>query len=467
MSYALVDNATLTAVQRILGKAPTKSRDNVDIDIIALENFLQAVLFYDEIIVVDDYKDEFKDERRKDFPFARFIDPNKFNIPEIGVEASKQAHSIHPLIQAGEIRNEEYQEIFKKLKTQIICTWDVASSVYYLTLKALSRGEIQDKHKFSSLAASIFSELNDSSSSNGKPFRDIILVDKYGSEIKNGYEIPHAKGYGGKTGGMTPALNVFVASLNWLVNKTAFYTMLADHLKADTFLYPTRQAFQPYYLQSFLNLKANYSKEVVEHFTNKVQTDVVDMHHKGNIVGSNIKLPMFSAWAIQKTNDPKKVIEEIMNIRQRPEVVEARARLRNISNLINESGLESANKERALLLKDLDQTSKTLREKYSVTVPSGIPIANIIKVFNWLPTGLGKIPELEGEIPIYLPDLKKKKGFSILYQDLSQGLANVWSLNKLRNSLGSCIYLDSGPTYNAKFEDPDFKNFASDWKAPM
>ena len=50
MSYALIDNATITAVQRILGEVETRSEDSIDGDIIALENLIQAILFYDLII---------------------------------------------------------------------------------------------------------------------------------------------------------------------------------------------------------------------------------------------------------------------------------------------------------------------------------------------------------------------------------------------------------------------------------
>ena len=55
MTYALIDNSTLTAVQRIQGDVLTKSKDSIDADIVALENFVQAILFYDQIIAIDDY----------------------------------------------------------------------------------------------------------------------------------------------------------------------------------------------------------------------------------------------------------------------------------------------------------------------------------------------------------------------------------------------------------------------------
>ncbi len=42
MTYALIDNSTLTAVQRLSGGVLTKSKDSTDTDIVALENYLQA-----------------------------------------------------------------------------------------------------------------------------------------------------------------------------------------------------------------------------------------------------------------------------------------------------------------------------------------------------------------------------------------------------------------------------------------
>ena len=68
MTYALVDNSTLTAVQRISGDVITKSRDSVDTDIVALENYLQAILFYDRIVAVDDYIPVHRESRISSFP---------------------------------------------------------------------------------------------------------------------------------------------------------------------------------------------------------------------------------------------------------------------------------------------------------------------------------------------------------------------------------------------------------------
>jgi hypothetical protein len=48
VTYALIDNATLTAVQRVMGQIIVKTPDTINGDLVALENLVQAILFYDD-----------------------------------------------------------------------------------------------------------------------------------------------------------------------------------------------------------------------------------------------------------------------------------------------------------------------------------------------------------------------------------------------------------------------------------
>ena len=85
MTYALVDNATLTGVQRITGDVASRTRESVDTDIVALENLVQSILFYDRIIAIDNYIPKHREERIKSFPFIEFIDPASFNLDETSI----------------------------------------------------------------------------------------------------------------------------------------------------------------------------------------------------------------------------------------------------------------------------------------------------------------------------------------------------------------------------------------------
>ncbi|WP_248136399.1 hypothetical protein [Acinetobacter radioresistens] len=93
MSYALIDNASITAVERFLGKVPTNSSDTINGDLVALENFLQAILFYDDLICIDNYKPEFKEQRKIDFNFIRFLNEDEYNLLEINELAKKRGQT--------------------------------------------------------------------------------------------------------------------------------------------------------------------------------------------------------------------------------------------------------------------------------------------------------------------------------------------------------------------------------------
>lgn len=72
MTYALIDNATLTAVQRATGAVAVKTSDTINGDLCALENFLQGNLFYDDLLCIDNYKSEHRDGRKQHQASATF-----------------------------------------------------------------------------------------------------------------------------------------------------------------------------------------------------------------------------------------------------------------------------------------------------------------------------------------------------------------------------------------------------------
>ncbi len=94
MATALLDNATITAVQRITGQAPSRSRDAVDVDLVAFENYIQARLFYDDIVVIDDYLAKHREARQKAFPHLSYIDPDEYKLRELSTLAHTASDGI-------------------------------------------------------------------------------------------------------------------------------------------------------------------------------------------------------------------------------------------------------------------------------------------------------------------------------------------------------------------------------------
>lgn len=65
MTNAIIDNSTLTAVERVIGSIPVAPRYDLSGDLSAFESYLSTLLFYDQPVRVDDYKEELSEARRK------------------------------------------------------------------------------------------------------------------------------------------------------------------------------------------------------------------------------------------------------------------------------------------------------------------------------------------------------------------------------------------------------------------
>jgi len=72
------------------------------------------------------------------------------------------------------------------LALNIICTWDISASIYYLTMKMLGQPNTEEFKKYSEISASIFTELTDQAQ-RGEPLNnDVTLVDSKGRFISKG-----------------------------------------------------------------------------------------------------------------------------------------------------------------------------------------------------------------------------------------------------------------------------------------
>jgi len=472
LTYALIDNSTLTAVQRITGEALTKSDDSTDTDIVALENFIQAILFYDRMVAIDDYIPKFREIRTASFPEITFLNKSDYKLDEIELTAIQKANQLKPKLRGGEFVNEDFKSLFQLLQTHIICTWDISSSIYHLTLKNLSDSE-QDFDKYGNIAAAIFSELGDAAETGHRTEGIVELLDRFGNPITDGYKVPGAKwGDGTSSGEASGAISAFVASLVWLANRSIFYSLTAKYLQADTFLHPIRQAYQQHYISQTCNYGLDYPRHIVEHFSTAVSKDLIDIHKAGLATATSTSLPMFSAWLAKETGDPAQIIQAAYNIRNNSEFVEAREKLREVRRLFDESDIGVANKAVTGIIGDIDKGSNDIRIKYGLQTRQGMPFTKLIHVYNTYAAlnGLPAVPEynIKVKIPEFLYDLKTPKGFRAVYRNLTNDLSNVWSMGEARDILGSRVNKDEQAiVYNPKQEQPRYRNAHSPFKSPM
>ena len=472
MSYALVDNATLTAVQRILGEVPVRSRNSIDVDLLAYENYVQARLFYDEVVVIDDYISSHRDSRKSAFPRLTFVDPDTYKLRELAAKADAISAGIRPKIQAGQFANAEFKSLLELLQTHMICTWDVASSIYHLNLKVLAARDTPDFEKYGAVATAIFHELSDARDAGTRVRRPLELVDRFGQPIEADYLVPGAKWGRGQSGPPSGAVSAFSASLVWLANRAVYYTLVAAHLKADSFLYPIRQAYQQHYLAQSLRLDADFPKRIVTQLSSTLSRDVMEIHNGGAAIVGGLDLPVFSAWLMERCGDTSAALFALEDIRLEPAFVEARSQLNELRETRNDGTLLDANKRVAKLTKHIMRVSSTMREKYSIKTRQGVPITRLVTVYNGFAAlhGLPPLPKIDVavRVPQWLRDMKREIGFCAVFRNIVNDLATLGALGPIRDMLGARVQIDEKSiAYYPKAEDPAYQYAHSPFKSPM
>lgn len=63
----LIDNATLSGVERLIGESQIINLSNIENDILCFEKLVTAILFSDKIVGANDYKEQYRSEKLKNF----------------------------------------------------------------------------------------------------------------------------------------------------------------------------------------------------------------------------------------------------------------------------------------------------------------------------------------------------------------------------------------------------------------
>ncbi len=126
----LIDNATLSGVERIAGISQTLNLNNIDNDILCLEKLVTAILFSDELIGVDDYKDEFRSRRLKNFDFIRFFKIDQPTYSMLAAEAATFARSMAFSFEGSKPAG-DVVSFFEALRIDPQLRWDVWISSEY------------------------------------------------------------------------------------------------------------------------------------------------------------------------------------------------------------------------------------------------------------------------------------------------------------------------------------------------
>jgi hypothetical protein len=471
MRYALLDNSTLTGVQRLLGQISIKNKAAIDMDILCLESVLEAILFYDFISVVDDYKPQYRASREANFPKFITLSPENFPYDTSLTHAKNITESIVPKVEAGQFTDDDFKPFFDLLRMNVIFTWDMASSQYWLTQKMLEGVGGIDLEKYSILSSAIRFELTDKLRS--KPEKEIsdklILADGKRRRIKtNGLDLVEKSK---ENAGIAHSAASMFAGLNWLAFRTMFYTVTASNLGVDLFLHPIRQSFQVNFFSKLNQQEPSTFKPLIDALNEQANSTINQILTTSQPFITQKPIPLFVTWFAQKIGDPAKFIEAAYELRETQPFMEARQKLIELESLVkndNAKFVVEANK----LVREIDKTLDTIASKYYANTEQGLSSSNLIMLWNLstIATKLPMIPEFDIKIP-QLEPLKHflpQKGFKTVYRTLISDLTQVSRLGSLHEKITSRVVLDDEAHYVfEKTENVRFKNYASSWKLPM
>lgn len=140
----LVDNATLSGVERLMGESQTLNLNNIDNDILCFEKLITAILFSDSIIGVDDYKDSFRSQRLKKFDFIDFLNIERETYNALARDAAEFARSMVFSFDGSKPAG-DVVSFFEALRIDPQLRWDIFVSSEYLTPSFLVK-DIRDTH---------------------------------------------------------------------------------------------------------------------------------------------------------------------------------------------------------------------------------------------------------------------------------------------------------------------------------
>lgn len=466
-----MDNSTLTGVQRLLGEIPIRNNAIIDNDIVAFENYIQAILFYDQLICIDDYKKRYREKRMKSFPNIKFISTELFDYDLFVMKANEVTQDVSLRVSGGKISDKDFKEYFDRLNMAFRFTWDISGSKYFLTQKMLLGESKIDPNAFNAIHTQIFKENSEEHEVKSTLIRKVpILYDSDGNEIEVNPENSKLKN-SAIGDGLSSQFESMVASLNWISQRTAFYVLCADYLYADLFIQPIRQAFlQNIIRRVYPNYKLGVFGDFRNSLNNQSQETITKVLKESENYSISVDIPMFSAYFAKKTNDSKLIIEAACTERETASFVEARNQLRELNTILDGGDRFKFIREINLLSTSINKIFKQIEAKYGLGEEQGLGLSQIKFLLSFIPL-LDKIEipkELDPRLKTleFLKHLRPKKGLNAVYRNLVEDFFVFDTLGKYKDILIGNI--KSEGYYNGlKFGDDQYLDEDGWWTKKM
>lgn len=328
MSKVLIDNATISSVQRALGKAPLKEPALLDIEHVSLSRFCEAVLLNDQIVVPDNYKNELTPARKALLHNEAFqFEPLNKNEDNELIKISSSLMGIWTeAFHAGSDRS-LFSDYFSQVNAFSDFIWEHSTSDFYLVFRAHGI----DKES---------------------PLIEAILASPTNDELGQQFHILGTDNAAVSWNNLSRHVQRMLSVMAWLSSQYIWHQVFAAQHDCAYLPHPLRDFFAYDFLNR-ANIGAKSQKDFAAAFTGgigKFQGKMRDaLIALGQIDSANtINLPGFLPLLVRESTSGKDFLDVLFQIREEASTTELRGMLSNLQESIakgNYSGLSKLGHE--------------------------------------------------------------------------------------------------------------------------
>ena len=438
----LVDNATLSGVERIIGASQTLNLNNTDNDILCLEKIITAILFSDKILCIDDYKDEYRSRRLRRFDFVEFFSVDSATYAELSENAARFATGMVFEFEGAKPAG-DVVSFFEALRIDPQLRWDVFVSSEYLTMSLLVR-DTRDVG-FETAIDSVFraESANAGAVNSGGGFSTTVSVEGH-PEIRDIKDLVRAFASGNSNYSGTASrslLERLIFGYGWAAERSHFYNAIAAREGADAYLAPLRDAFCESCCRIESRSQINGLLESLKSRSQDTLARIVDASGHAKFA---MKLPFFTAYLISICDSPKQCIEQALQMRTLSDFKQSRDLLSNLAHLDNKERYKEVNR----ILQLLEQSCASLLKSYGITTTNGVPISLSVGLSGFSAGANIKLDKLFASY--------RNRPFSRIFRNIAQDMLTVERLGGLYDKLRSSIREHKDATYPRIAVTPKF-----------
>lgn len=438
----LIDNATLSGVERLIGESQTANLNNIDNDILCFEKLITAILFSDSVISVDDYKEKYRSERLRRFDFIDFLDIAPKAYADFSKDAANFAKSMVFSFDGSKPAG-DVVSFFESLRIDPQLRWDIFVSSEYLTMSLLVN-DTDDVHYETAIDSVLRSEnANAGAVMAGDDVSTVISVKGHPgiSDIKDLVHAFASANSNYKGPASRSLLGRCIFGYGWAAERSHFYNAVAASNDADAFLAPLRDAF----CESCCRLESRSQvNSLLEGLKSKSQDTLAKIVDASGRAKFAIKLPFFTAYLISICDTPKQCIDHALQIRGRSDFRDCRAILHNLNHLTSRDRYAEVNS----ILGLLEQSCNSLMKAYGVSTGSGLQVSLSLGLLG---ISAGMSLKLDRLFAAY-----RNRPFARIFRNIAQDMLNIERLGGLHEKLCSSIREHKDATYPRIAVTPKF-----------